>query len=145
MLSLGTASLASSGITCICLPFLECKLVPETAGALADIDAACFARKSIELAALASLRELAANNTNPSSRRILLNVVSAAMAAFDLSPFTLPLLELQALVNTLANLYEGTLRAYAMPPTLGIYCLSYNTETSSYAMQLHVSFYTAHT
>lgn len=29
------------------------------------------------------------------------------MAAFDLSPFTLPLAELRALVDTLAHLYEG--------------------------------------
>ena len=85
-------------------------LVHESTGPLADIDAAFFARKSMELAAVASLRELAVNKLNQdlSSSHILLSLVCAAMAAFDLSPFTLPLPELQALVDTLAQLYEGT-------------------------------------
>ena len=85
-------------------------LVHESTGPLADIDAAFFARKSMELAAIASLREVAVNKLDKdlSSLHILLNLVCAAMAAFDLSPFTLPLPELQALVDTLGHLYEGT-------------------------------------
>ena len=64
----------------------------------------------MELAAVASLRELTVTRSNkdPSTPYILLNLICAAMAAFDLSPFTLPLPELQALVDTLAHLYEGT-------------------------------------
>ena len=64
----------------------------------------------MELAAIASLRELAVHKLNKdlSSPHILLSSVCAAMAAFDLSPFTLPLPELQALVDTLAHLYQGT-------------------------------------
>lgn len=63
----------------------------------------------MELAAVASLRELAVTKLNRdlSTPFILLNLMCIAMAAFDFSPFTLPLPELQALVDTLAHLYEG--------------------------------------
>ena len=82
--------------------------VSASTGPLAEVDAALFARKAIELAALPNLQELATKNSNPMTQRILLHLVCAAMAAFDLSPFTLPLPELLALVDTLAHLYEGT-------------------------------------
>lgn len=90
------------------VPHPDCTLVSGFTGPLVEVDAAFFARKAIELAALPSLRELATKTCNLGSRRTLLNVVCAAVAAFDLSPFTLPLPELVALVDTLAHLYEGT-------------------------------------
>lgn len=84
----------------------------------------------MELAAVASLRELAENklNNDLGSPRILLNLVCVAMAAFDLSPFTLPLPELQAFVDTLAHLYEGRDRMHAVAYTASFcyafrYCL----------------------
>lgn len=90
-----------------------------TAGPLADVDAAFFARKAMESAAVASLRDLAVNKLNKdlSSPRLLLNLVCVAMAAFDLSPFSLPLPELQAFVDTLAHLYEGKERMHAVMST----------------------------
>ena len=42
-----------------------------------------------------------------SSRHVLLSLMCAAIAAFDLSPYSLPADQLQAAVDTLANLYEG--------------------------------------
>lgn len=95
---------------------LECTHTCITAGPLANIDAAFFARKAMESAAVASLRELAVNKLNDGlgSPRILLNLVCVAMAAFDLSPFTLPLPELQAFVDTLAHLYEGRAGRHAV-------------------------------
>lgn len=44
---------------------------------------------------------------SPAGRTTLLNLICAAIAAFDLSPYTLSASQLQAVVDILANLYEG--------------------------------------
>lgn len=115
-------------------PYIDCNLVSATAGPLAEVDAAFFARMAIELSALPSLQDLAAKNSNPSTQRILIHLVCAAMAAFDLSPYTLPLPELPALVDTLVHLYEGA------QLTL---CNALSTERLNFTMQLPMSYYTA--
>ena len=79
-------------------------------GPLVDIDPTPYANNAAELGVLSTLAEL--SKTEPlsqPSRYTLLSLMCTAIAAFELSPFTLPADQLQAVVKTLANLYEGVL------------------------------------
>ena len=77
-------------------------------GPLANTDPAPFANKAAQLNVLPTLAQLTQNKqTSQASRKVLLSLMCAAIAAFDLSPYTLPASQLQSVVDTLANLYEG--------------------------------------
>lgn len=82
-------------------------------GPLADIDPTAFANKAAQLEVLPTLAELTSSGQlSQASRITLLSLMCAAIAAFDLSPYTLSASQLQAVIDTLANLYEG--KALAM-------------------------------
>ena len=75
---------------------------------MADLDQTPFANKAAQLGVLPSLSRLTQNKQmSKSSRHVLLSLMCAAIAAFDLSPYSLPADQLQAAVDSLANLYEG--------------------------------------
>ena len=82
-------------------------------GPLADIDPTTYANKAAQLEVLPTLAELTnSGQLSQASRITLLSLMCAAIAAFDLSPYTLSASQLQAVIETLANLYEG--KALAM-------------------------------
>lgn len=87
-------------------------------GALSDIDSTTYANKAAQLGVLPTLAELTSNGSlSQASRTTVLSLMCAAIAAFDLSPYTLSASQLQAVIDTLANLYEG--KAFAMQLPLG--------------------------
>jgi hypothetical protein len=85
---------------------------------LADIDPTTYANKAAQLEVLPTLAGLTSTgHLSQASRITLLSLMCAAIAAFDLSPYTLSASQLQAVIDTLANLYEG--KALAMQPPTG--------------------------
>jgi hypothetical protein len=85
-------------------------------GPLADIDPTTYANKAAQLEVLPTLAELTSSGQLTQASRItLLSLMCAAIAAFDLSPYTLSACQLQAVIDTLANLYEGKALAMQLP------------------------------
>ena len=77
-------------------------------GPLADLDPAPYANKALALGALRTLADLTKDHQlSQPSRYTLLSLISAVIAAFDLSPYTLPSEQLDAVTKAVANLYEG--------------------------------------
>ena len=77
-------------------------------GPLANIDPTTFANKAAQLGVLPMLAELTnSGQLSQASRITLLSLMCAAIAAFDLSPYSLSASQLQAVIDTLATLYEG--------------------------------------
>ena len=85
-------------------------------GPLADIDPTAFANKAAQLEVLPTLAELTSSGQlNQASRITLLSLMCATIAAFDLSPYSLSASQLQAVIDTLANLYERKALAMQLP------------------------------
>ena len=82
-----------------------------SADGLADCDPGVFASLAGQLGVLPQLSLLSKQSwTGPVAECItqtLLNLACSLIAAFDLSPFTLPSDQLQALLELVVNLYEG--------------------------------------
>ncbi len=75
---------------------------------MANIDLTTFANKAAQLEVLPMLAVLTSSGQlSQASRITLLSLMCAAIAAFDLSPYSLSASQLQAVIDTLANLYEG--------------------------------------
>ena len=101
---------------------------------LAAVDPAAVASLAGQLGVLPQLALLSKQTwTGPVAGCItqaLLNVACAIIAAFDLSPFTLPADQLQALVDMVSNLYEGeSLHVEVMFTCMCESCCSCNTYT----------------
>ena len=77
-------------------------------GPLTDTDQTSFANKAAQLEVLPTLAELmSSGQLSHASCITLLSLMCATIAAFDLSPYSLSASQLQAVIDTLANLCEG--------------------------------------
>ena len=91
-------------------------------GPLVNIDATTYANKAAQLDVLPTLAELTGSGQlSEASRITLLRLMCAAFAAFDLSPLSAS--QLQAVIDTLASLYEGKALAMRLPIGQAELCL----------------------